>query len=75
MLVFGVLSVESLGEAVLKELPLVGSWWKTPWQFLFFVYFFFPPSVCVCGWRRAVVVGGFEHRLARKSVRDESGGF
>lgn len=35
------------------------SWWKTPWQFL----------LCV-GWEGQ----GFEHRLARKEVKDGEGG-
>ncbi len=61
MLVFGVSSVESLGEAVLKNSP----WWAAggrPRGSFFFV------CVCVDGGGR-----GFEHRLARKKVRDERG--
>lgn len=62
MLVFGVSSVESLGEAVLKSSP----WWAAggrPHGSFFFSF------VCVeedGGWWRG---GGVEHRLAR----DESG--
>ena len=65
VLVFGVSSVESLGEAVLNSSPSWAAGGRPRGSFFFFF--------CVCvGWERTGR-GGYEHRLVRKEVRDERG--
>lgn len=64
VLVFGVSSVESLGEAVLNSSPSWAAGGRPRGSFF---------CVCVCGSREGGEGGGYEHRLVRKEVRDERG--